>query len=225
MIVAVDESAKAPLVAQNRLQKIPVCGRGHSVQRIKSGHDRPHTGVDGSLERRKVNLAQHPLRHIDRVVIAPRLGCTVCGEMLRAGEDRVRRRDVLSLKAAHVRDGHRRAEIRIFAGAFGNAAPPWIAGDVDHRSERPSNAAGAGLARGDSRRQLGRTRIPRAGDPQRDREDRPETVDDIVREEQRDLQSRLFDGDALQSIRLRGSAEVECAADAAARHQFTDVGL
>ena len=59
-----------------------------------------------------------------------------------------------------------------------------------------------------------RGRIPARRLGERYREDRTDPVDDVVAEEERDVQPRLLDGDALQLPRDVGAVEAEEGADA-----------
>jgi hypothetical protein len=59
----------------------------------------------------------------------------------------------------------------------------------------------------------GDARVERAGGPERDREDRPEAVDRVVGEQDRDVQARLLDGDPLVLVDERRVGEAEDAAD------------
>ena len=71
--------------------------------------------------------------------------------MLGGGHERAGPQHVAALVAAHLRHGHARAEIGVFARAFDDAAPARIARDVDHGREGPVQARRGGFLGGDAR--------------------------------------------------------------------------
>src|SRR5689334_18387381 len=100
---------------------------------------------------------------------------------------------VAALKTAYARGRHHSAEIRILARALDYASPPWIAGNVDHRCKGPHQAMRGCLDRGLSRRKFSPRGVEARGFGDRNREDRPEAVYDIVCKEERDPEARLDD--------------------------------
>ena len=111
--------------------------------------------------------------------------------------------------------GHAGAEEGIFAGAFHDAAPARVAGDVDHGSEGPLDAGGAGFASGHRLRLFGGGRIPTGGEGDRDGIDGAEAVDDVVAEEERNVEAALFDGYVLEAVDLGCVGDEEEGADGA----------
>ena len=64
---------------------------GHAVDRVERAHRGVRAGVDRGLERRQVEVAQPPLGHVGRVVVAAALGLAVGGVVLDARDDLVGR--------------------------------------------------------------------------------------------------------------------------------------
>jgi hypothetical protein len=96
-------------------------------------------------------------------------------------------------------------------------------GHVDHRAVDLLDAGGRGLHRADAvvvGRHVG---VEAAGRPQRDREDRPEPVDRVEREQDRDVQPRVLDGLVLEVVDLVGIGEAEDAADRLLRLGVVDL--
>src|SRR5690606_14263090 len=92
---------------------------------------------------------------------------------------------VIPLEAADSGIGHYRAEIRVLARALDYSTPARVAGDVDHRRERPVESVGRRLDGRNPGRLLYRLRIPRCRLGQWNRKLRPETVDDVVSKNER----------------------------------------
>ena len=119
------------------------------------------------------------------------------------------RRENRLLEAAHARRRHERAEIRVFARAFGDAPPARVAGDVHHRRVGPVDSRGRRFgARGPGRR-LRYVGVERTRFGEGNREDRPEAVDHVEPEQERDLEPRLGHRDALHRRRVLGADDVE----------------
>ncbi len=120
----------------------------------------------------------------------------------------------LALETAHARRRHQLTEMWILSRTFHDAPPPRIARDVDHRREGPVDAVRARFHGGDARgvAHAGGVEARRFGE--RHGKDGAPAVDDVLREEQRDVQPRLLDGDALHLASRRRSPEVEKGADA-----------
>ena len=81
--------------------------------------------------------------------------------MLGRGHQRARPQHVAALEAAHLGDGHARAEVRILARAFDDAAPARIARDVDHGREGPVQSRRRWPLRPRRARRAPRARAPR----------------------------------------------------------------
>ncbi len=130
----------------------------------------------------------------------------------------------MPLKSPHAGARHDRAQIRVFARAFDNAAPAGIAGDVHHRREGPGDAGRPRFDGRDAGGPLDGYRVPTARFRKRHGKDRPIAVQDIEAEKKRDLQPRFFDGDPLQFVHAARSAHVEKRANKPPPHEVEMVG-
>ena len=117
-----------------------------------------------------------------------------------------------SLETAHARRRHVAAEPYVFAGTLDSAAPAGVAGHVDHRREGPVDAGGGRLDRRDPCRLLDQFRLEACRLGERYREDGAKAVDDVCREQQRDLQAGFANRHALHLARHFGTIAVEDAA-------------
>ena len=149
------------------------------------------------------------------VVVAASGGGAVAGVVLDAGDDAVRVREGGSLEAVDLGFGHAGAQEGIFAGAFHDAAPACVAGDVDHGAEGPADAGGGGFAGGHALGFFGHGGIPRGGQGEGHGVDGAEAVDDVEAEEDGDVEAGLVDSDVLEVIDARGVGDEEEGADAA----------
>ena len=211
--VADHEPAPAPLAAQDALEQSCVRARRHAADVVEAAHQRGDTRVHRGAEGRQVDLAESALRDIDRVVIAPGLGRAVGGEVLGAGEQRVGRVQVLALEPADPRRRHHHPEVGILAGALDDATPPGVARDVHHGGEGPVDAGRGRLDRRHPGSPLDRAGIPARGLGQRDRERRPEPVDDVEGEQERDAEARPLHRDGLQLACEVGAEHAQEGAD------------
>ena len=103
-----------------------------------------------------------------------------------------------ALESLDARRRHDGVQVRILAGALGDPPPPRLVRDVDHRGIRLLEADGGRLARPVGRVVRGNLRVEAGAHAERNREDRPEAVDRVEGEEQRDLQPRLLDREPLE---------------------------
>ena len=148
-VVGDDRPREAPLAAQHVVHQ-PFVGRGgNAVDRVEARHDEVAAGVDGRLVRRKVLVAQAPLAHVDRVVLAAGLGRAVAGEVLHTARNRALGRAV-AVQALDHRTGEAAGETRVLARHLEAAAPAGVADHVDGRAEGDHTAIGHGLL-GDQR--------------------------------------------------------------------------
>lgn len=164
-------------------------------------------------------------RDVDGVVVAPAFRPAVGDEVLGAGGEAVRRRVVVTLVAADLRDGEFRGQVRVFAVPLGDAAPARLVRDVHHRRVRPVDAAAPGLLRRHRRVGARHGGVEARTLGQRDREVRGVPVDDVQAEDQRDAQPRLLDGDVLQRVELRRADHREDPAELPGRQRRARVGL
>ena len=114
-VVADDKAIELPLAAQDLCQRKGISRGWHAIEIVEGAHECADAFVNGSFERRKVNLAQGSFRHVGSVVVAARFCGTVGDPVLCAGEDSIGRAVVASLKSAHARARHHRSQIGIFA--------------------------------------------------------------------------------------------------------------
>src|SRR6476620_10947809 len=99
-----------------------------------------------------------------------------------------------------------------------------------HRASRATSTIGAKVQcspfdRRDACRAVRGGRVERGGLAERYREDGPHPVDDVVAEDERDVQSRLLDGDALHLSRDVGAVEAEEGTDAAGAYVGLTCGI
>ena len=147
-----------------------------------------------------MNVAKLVLGDVGRGVVAAAFGCPVTGEVLRTCGNRAGRREVVALEALDHRSREFAREIRVFPGALRNAAPAWVAGNVDHRRKRPVDAGPRGLARGDACSLPHDLRVPCRGLAERYRHDGLETVNHVAADEQGNTEAAFLDGNALQFV-------------------------
>ena len=117
--------------------------------------------VDGCFERRQVDVVKLGVGDVSRVVIAPTYSRAVACEVFHAGEQPAGACRILALESTYLRGGDSCAEERIFTCTLDDAAPTWIARDVEHRCERPADAGSARLARRDRLHALDEVHVPR----------------------------------------------------------------
>ncbi len=140
--------------------------------------------------------------------------------MLGAGDDAVGRAIVRALKPTDSRARQSRAEVRVFAGAFDDAAPTRVARDVEHRGESPVDSGGPRLGGGDGGGALDARGVPTARLGERDGEDGAVAVNHVEAEDERDFETRAFDGDALQLVRVPHAAHVQGRAEQTFADEF-----
>ena len=196
--VALDEAVEAPLALEDVAQQVVVPAGRLAVERVERAHERVGSGVDCRLERRQVQVSETLLRHVGGVVVASALRLAVGGEVLRAGDELVRRAVVSPLDSLDARRGHDGVQVRILAGGFGDPPPPGLVRDVDHRGVCLLEADSCRLARTIGRVVRGNPWVEAGAHAERNREDRSEAVDRVEREEQWDLQPRLLDRETLE---------------------------
>jgi hypothetical protein len=197
VVVGHDQAIEAPTRAQPIRQQRAVATGGNPVQRNESRHDRARAGIHGSVVGRQVNVAELALGQVRRGVVEAGFHRAVTGEVLDGGHHGVRCGQIIALETAHLCLRHRRAEVRIFAGAFDDASPARIAPEVHHRAECPVHPHRGCFLRRRTIDALPQVRVPGRGHRQRHRKDGAKAVADVAHEPQRDLQPRLH-GDFLQ---------------------------
>ncbi len=134
------------------------------------------------------------------------LGGAVADEVLRGRDDA--RCDVVALEAAHERDAHAPDEIRILAERLLEAAPARIAADVENGPETLMHARGAHLRPDRVGQRFDERGLPRAGEPDRLREDRRvarhQPGADLLVHDGGNTEPRVVDQMALERVRELG---------------------
>ena len=189
-----DHSVKTPFIPQDVFEKPAVAGRRDAVILVEGGHQGHGSGIDGGFEGREINIPQGAFRQAGGIVVPAAFGRTVAHEMLHASCQ------AFALVATDHGRTHQRVQVWIFTGAFRHPAPPGIAGDVQHRGESPADAGGNGLAGSDPGAFLNEGGIEGCRLADRDREHRPETVDDIPADQDRDTEAGLLDSGPLDGV-------------------------
>ena len=133
--------------------------------------------------------------------VAAALGFGIAGEMFGAGQDCVLWQSLTGLGTALIALDHGGGEFadqhRVFAEGLVHAAPTGVAGDAQHRGERPVHAGAGDLFGGGTAGGLDLVRIPADSHAELGRENsgaRPEGVsmDAVISDNQRDAQTRLL---------------------------------
>ena len=214
-VVGDDEALETPLAAQQVGHQPVVSGRRNPRDFVERGHRREGARVEARLVRRQIDFAQRALRHVDGIVVEPRLGGAVGREMLDAGEHVLVRLEVGALEAAHARRGEDLAEHRVLAAAFDAASPALVASDVDHRREGPVDARAGRFECGGLRRAAGELGLEARDFGQRHGEDGAVAVNDVGGEDERDLEPRFLDRRRLKNPRHARAIAVEDAGELA----------
>ena len=207
--IAHHETGKLPFATEQRGHEPAVGGARNAGDLVERRHDAAGAGVHPGTVGREIDLPQRPVRHVHGVVIAPAFGIAIAAEMFHGREHRVGRPEVAALETAHLRGGHGGAQVGVLPRAFGDASPARVARDVHHRGEGPVHAGRGCLARRDVRHALGRRGVPAGGHRERDRKGGAVAVNHVIAEEQRDVQPRLRDGDALRVAGGGGAGDVQ----------------
>ena len=200
--VAHHEALEAPEVAQHLGEEPAVAGGRDAVECHVRRHHVAGARLDGRPERREVGVPQLGVGQVHLVVVTSPERGAVPREVLGPGDDAVGSAEPLALEATHLRDRHGRTQERVLAGALDDPAPSWVAGDVDHRREGPVDADRARLPRGDRLAAGDRVRVPRRRQRDRHRQDRPQPVDDVEREQRRDAVPVAVDDAPLEAVDL-----------------------
>ena len=133
-----------------------------------------------ALKRGEIDVVKLAVGHADAVIVAPADRGAIADKMLGAGDDVFGRANIIALKALNLRARHRRAEIRIFAGAFDDASPAWIATNIHHGRKGPVNPQRARFPGRNGARLLHQSGIKTRGRGERHRKHRPHAPDHII---------------------------------------------
>lgn len=146
------------------------------------------------------------------IVAAPFRG-SVTREMLRAGENGVRRREIVALESPDAGPGDERPEVGVLPALLHDAAPARVAGDVYHRCESPTAGPLPSFDGGHPGRGFDGLHIPRTTLGEGHGRNSFIAVDYVQREDQGNAQPGLLDGDPLEFAGRRGARDVEHGAD------------
>jgi hypothetical protein len=207
-VVADDEAIEGPFFTENLTKGQEISGHGNAIEGVESGHERRDTGFARGAERREIDVAQENFGNPGAVVFAAAFRGSVSDVVLGAGGDCIGRTERTGLESANHGGRERACKIRIFAEAFGYAAPAGVASDVHHGREGPADAFGRRFFGRGSRGGLDQIGIPAGGLAQGNREDGSIAVDNVAAEQQRDAQAALFHGDALRFGAIGGASSV-----------------
>ena len=198
--IADGHTLKPPLAAQNCGQQEGIAGTGNAADVIKGRHHCERAGFHCRLIRRQVIFPEPLLREFDAVVIAAALRAAVSGKMFHTGRNRIGRGRILCLVAAHLGLAVKAVHQDILARAFTDAPPARILRDVHHRCKGPLDSVCRRFPGGHPRRAFPQRRFEGAALRQRNRCDRPVSVNDITADQQRNSQPRLLHGDLLNMM-------------------------
>ena len=221
--VAQHHPVELPFALQDAAQRELVGRCGHAANLVEGAHHREATFVERGLERRQVHFAQRALGDVDRVVVASAFCSAVGHEVLGARRDRLFVGDVLALESAHAGAGHLAPQEDVLSGALGDSTPARIARDVDHGGERPVDTGGGCFAPPDTSGVFDAREVEARRLGERNGERGLVAVDDVVPEDDRDPEARLFLRDGLVARDVFGIGDVEQRANFAAPDQLVVV--
>ena len=118
---------------------------GTPPRSLNDGMIADHASPDRRLEGRQVDLVKLAPRDVHRGVFPSRRDRPIGAEVLGRGAERRGRRQIVVLEAPHLGPGVERPQPGVFAEAFGDPSPAWIAGHVEHGREGQGDAVGRGL--------------------------------------------------------------------------------
>ena len=134
-VIAHHDPVETPFAPHDSIDEIAVRMHRHAGDIGKGRHDGERASVHRRLERGQIDFAQRALRHVHLRVFTPGVDEPVGGEMFRSRGDIAAMRSAAILVGAHLRVRVARANMRVFAGRLGDAAPARIACDVEHRGK------------------------------------------------------------------------------------------
>jgi len=208
-VVAHEQAVPAPLVTEHAVDETIMRVHRDAVHFVEGGHDARRARVGGGPERRQEDFAERAPRKVHGVVIAPGLRRAVAHVVLGRGKERARIAQVVALKAFYAGARHHRRQVRILAEALHDAPPARLARHVQHGRKRPMHAGSGRLCRAHPRGAARHRRVPAARHRQRHREDRAEAVHHVVGKQQRNAETRLLDGHALQAAGFFRAVDVQ----------------
>ena len=160
-----------------------------------------------------MDVAQFVFGNVGGVVVPPGFAGAVTCEVLGAGRDGPGRGPVFTLQTPDHGGGEPARQVGILAEALGDTAPPGIARNVDHGRQGPVHTGPRRFQRRVSRTPLDELRVPGRGLSQGNGQHRPESVNHIPGQQQRDSETAFLHGDPLQLVRHVHIDHVEQRAD------------
>ena len=173
----------------------------HAFDGLVAEHERATAFLGHAFERRQEPGFELAVGEVGFGGVTAALGLGVTGEMLGAGQDRVLRQFLTGLGTALIALDHGGGEFadqhRVFAESLIHTPPTGVAGDAQHRRERPVHAGAGDLFGGGAASGFDFGGVPADGHAELGGEDRgagPEGVsmDAVISDNQRDAQTRLL---------------------------------
>ena len=208
------QAVEAPFAAEDVLHHEGVTRGRHAVVVVEGGHQRHGAGLDGSLERRQIHIAQLALSEVGAVVVTAAFGSAVTHEMLYAG-GHGGAVQAGTLVTAHHGFTHPGVQVSVLTAALGNAAPAGIAGNVQHGRERPANTLCRGFQGCHTGALFHQGGVKGGRQSQRNGIDGVETVNDVAAHQQRNVQAGFLYRQTLEFIQLHRVHLVQDGADLA----------
>ena len=135
------EALESPFALEDSALQVDAGGGRRTADLVEGVHQRCDARFDRRPERRQHDVAQRALGDVDGVVVAAAFGEAIAGVVLGAGGDGVGGGEIVALKAPHPCDCHLCPQVGILTCPL-HDPPARVAGDVDHRRERPMEAGG-----------------------------------------------------------------------------------
>ena len=213
-----DDSSESPLISQHVLYEPFVTCRRNAVVGIEGSHQGHRSGIDTSLESRKIDIPKRAFRDFRSIVVPSSFGCTVSDKVLDTSGDGGG--ISVPLVSAHHCGSHHGIKVRVLSGAFGNPSPARVAGDVQHRGECPPDSVGRGYS-GYAGSFFHQFRVECRCQSKRYREYGLESVNDVPCYEKRNTEAALFNSDPLYPVQLGRIGAVEDASHFTFFHGFS----
>ena len=196
-----NKALETPVLAQNISQQPMIAAGGDLVEVHVCAHEAACTCLLGCVEGHQIDVLQQFFRHIHRVIIATAFGCAIASKVLYA-DHRPIGVEMVPLEALDLGSRHGCTQVWVFSGAFDDASPAGVAGDVNHRSEHKLKSGRARILRSEMLRLLLDRWVPRRCHRERNRKDCAVPMDDIKPEDNGNVQTGFFDSDMLEPIDL-----------------------
>ncbi len=147
VVVGDNEAFEAHLLAKHVAEQPPVRVRRDTVDFVVRSHDGDRAGFPQSfLKRVEEGFAQNAQGDVRRGAVHAGFRLAVPDEMLERGENVALIAEIaVSLESTDSGNPEAGNQVRVLAVGFFNAAPAWLAGDVDDGRERVVRAAQSGF--------------------------------------------------------------------------------